>query len=118
MKGPPRGQGCHLLLIVATFWALVRLLSCFSVDLQYLSYMRGGEGHSIHLRVLGGDNGLHRAFKIHVCRLKYIFDVEMFRSCGATCVPQYQESIAVPTTGRWYIFPLERGIPQLDCNSV
>ena len=38
----------------ATFWALVRLLSCFSVDLQYLSCARGGEGYSIHLRVPGG----------------------------------------------------------------
>ena len=29
--------------------------------------------------------GLHGAFKIHVCRLKHIFYVKFFRSCGATC---------------------------------
>ena len=36
------------------FGALVWLLSCFSVHLQYLSCVRGEEGYSIHLRVLGG----------------------------------------------------------------
>ena len=59
-KGPPGGAGCQFtktrtMRYTAPFWALVRLLSCFLVDLQYLFYARGGEAYSIHLRVPGGD---------------------------------------------------------------
>ena len=40
---------------IATFWSLVRLLSCFLVDLQYLSCAQGGERDLIRLRVPGVD---------------------------------------------------------------
>ena len=61
-KGPPEGPGCQFIKTqtmryTATFWVLVRLLSCFSVDLQDLSCARGREGYSINLRVPGGDEG-------------------------------------------------------------
>ena len=47
MKGPPGGPGCQFVKTrtkryIATFWALVRLLSCFSIDLQYVCCVRGG----------------------------------------------------------------------------
>ena len=56
IEGPPWGLRMSLIKTQAQpFWALVRLLSCFSMDLQYLSCTRGGEGYSIHFRVPGGD---------------------------------------------------------------
>ena len=43
MKGPPGGPGCHFIKTrTQSFWALVWLLSCFSMDLQYLSCTQGG----------------------------------------------------------------------------
>ena len=44
LKGPPGGLGCHIKTQTQLFWALVRLLSCFLMDLQYLSCARGGVG--------------------------------------------------------------------------
>ena len=50
MKGPPGGPGCQIIktrskCYIVTFWTLVRLLSCFSIDLQYVCCVRGGEGY-------------------------------------------------------------------------
>ena len=63
------------------------------------------------------NKGLHGAYKIHVCRLKYIFYIDFFSKLRHNLL-QHQEAIAVPTTGQWYTFLLERGIPKLDCNSI
>ena len=43
IEGPPWGPGMSLIKTrTQPFWALVRLISCFSMDLQYLSFARGG----------------------------------------------------------------------------
>ena len=45
IEGPPWGPRMSLIKTrTQSFWALVRLLSCFSMDLQYLSCARGGVG--------------------------------------------------------------------------
>ena len=57
-EGPPLGPKMSFIKVrTQPFWAFVRLLSCFSVDLQYLS-REGGEGYFIRLRVPGGDGRL------------------------------------------------------------
>ena len=61
IEGPPWGPRMSLIKTqTQPFWALVRLLSCFSMDLQYLSCARGGVGISIPstLRFREGMEGL------------------------------------------------------------
>ena len=52
-------------------WALVRLLPCFSIDLQYLSCVRGGVGISIHLRVPGWDGGVVNALAVDTSKQEF-----------------------------------------------
>ena len=62
MKDLPGDLECHFIKIlteryIAMFWALVRLLSCFSMDLQYVCYARVGRGIPSALGFRDGDGG-------------------------------------------------------------
>ena len=60
IERPPWGPRMSLIKTrTQLFWALVRLLSFFSVDVQYAVFVLhgGGIGMFIRLRVPGGDEG-------------------------------------------------------------